>query len=95
MKSINVVCSNVLTFDYLLTFFSFSGGIVTFTPEAIRRDPFGIRKKMKAIHQHPFWSCFILPTALGMAIRLDAGDADAVELFRKSVPCPFNHPSLS
>lgn len=63
---------------------------MTFTPLAIDQDPIGVKKKIKEIHQHPFWACYILPTALGMTVKLEAGSADPVDLFQKLVPSSFH-----
>ncbi|KAF7306639.1 Chromo domain-containing protein [Mycena indigotica] len=46
------------------------GGVVTFTPSALYEDPWGIVNKIKQIADHPLWTCYMLPSVLGMATKL-------------------------
>ncbi|KAJ7630621.1 hypothetical protein FB45DRAFT_916103 [Roridomyces roridus] len=57
------------------------GGIVTFTPSALVQDPWGVINKIKALHKHPLWMGYILPSTLGMATRLVTGGEDALAAF--------------
>ncbi|KAF7328022.1 Chromo domain-containing protein [Mycena kentingensis (nom. inval.)] len=47
-----------------------SAGIVTFTPSALYEDPWGIVDLILLLHAHPLWMCYMLPSVLGMAIRM-------------------------
>ncbi|KAJ7148940.1 hypothetical protein C8R43DRAFT_952183 [Mycena crocata] len=47
------------------------GGVVTFTPEALTGDAWGVLRTIRKIHAHPAWECFLAPEAVGMALRLD------------------------
>ncbi|KAG6831266.1 hypothetical protein H0H92_011776 [Tricholoma furcatifolium] len=46
------------------------GGIVTFTPQAIADDPVGVLHRIRQIHCHPMWDCYLLPWVLGMVTSL-------------------------
>lgn len=46
-----------------------SGGVVTFTPEAIMDDYLGVLNRIRQIESHPLWTCYILPSVLGMVAR--------------------------
>ncbi|KAG6819205.1 hypothetical protein H0H93_014345, partial [Arthromyces matolae] len=48
------------------------GGIVTFTAEALEQEPWQVCKQIRYINGHPLWGCYILPSALGLAIQLHA-----------------------
>jgi hypothetical protein len=52
------------------------GGIVTFTADALLEDPIGAAQLMSQIAIHPFWDCYLLPSAVGMAVRFlcEGGD---------------------
>ncbi|KAJ6627259.1 hypothetical protein B0H10DRAFT_431154 [Mycena sp. CBHHK59/15] len=61
------------------------GGIVTFTPDALYEDPWGMISKMKIIDQHPLWTCYILPSVFGMAIKLSGADEDPLAAFDRGL----------
>ncbi|KAJ7131911.1 hypothetical protein C8R46DRAFT_924106, partial [Mycena filopes] len=52
------------------------GGVVTFTPEALAADAFGVLRAIRDIHAHPLWTCYLLPQVLGIAIQLAQTCAD-------------------
>ncbi|KAJ7099574.1 hypothetical protein B0H15DRAFT_927978 [Mycena belliarum] len=47
------------------------GGIVTFTPNALLLDPWGVLKALNQGHTHPLWVCYLLPQVIGLALRLN------------------------
>ncbi|KAG6814601.1 hypothetical protein H0H92_000130 [Tricholoma furcatifolium] len=47
-------------------------GIVTFTALALIDDLIGVLHWIKQIHGHPLWACYILPSVLGMAAKVNA-----------------------
>jgi hypothetical protein len=46
------------------------GGVVTFTPEALLNDAWGVLKTIRLIHAHPLWTCYLIPQVMGMAVKL-------------------------
>ncbi|KAJ7686511.1 hypothetical protein B0H17DRAFT_712999 [Mycena rosella] len=61
------------------------GGVVTFTPEALVRDAWGVLKTIRNIHAHPLWICYLLPQVIGMALRLYEED-ESMQDYRGSLP---------
>lgn len=62
------------------------GGVVTFTPEAITNDYIGVLHRINQLSSHPLWTCYILPSVLGM-IATGEGVEDPFALFdRCAVP---------
>ncbi|KAJ7666449.1 hypothetical protein B0H17DRAFT_1089829 [Mycena rosella] len=57
------------------------GGVVTFTPSALYEDPWGVINTMKVIDKHPLWTCYILPSVLGMATKLSSPEEDPLVAF--------------
>ncbi|KDR85205.1 hypothetical protein GALMADRAFT_233893 [Galerina marginata CBS 339.88] len=57
------------------------GGIVTFTPFAMHSDPIGIANLIRKINAHPRWTCYILPSALGLLAKLECGNEDPFKVF--------------
>ncbi|EMD41671.1 hypothetical protein CERSUDRAFT_110243 [Gelatoporia subvermispora B] len=51
------------------------GGVVTFTPTALIKDPIGITNLVRKVDEHPLWTCFILPSVLAMAAKLVSQNA--------------------
>jgi hypothetical protein len=47
------------------------GGVVTFTPEALLNDAWGVLKTIQLIHAHPLWTCYFIPQVMGMAVKLN------------------------
>ena len=47
-----------------------TGGIVTFTPEAIIENYPEVLKKIWQLHDHPLWDCYLLPSVLGMVLQV-------------------------
>jgi hypothetical protein len=56
---------------------------VTFTASAIIEDPFGVFKLIDQIAQHPLWECYVLPSVIGLALKLVYGGDDPISLFDK------------
>ncbi|KAF9268402.1 hypothetical protein L218DRAFT_1073705 [Marasmius fiardii PR-910] len=52
------------------------GGVVTFTAKALLRHPDVILEKTQAIAEYDLWTCYIIPTVLGMAATLFYKDKD-------------------
>ncbi|TFK76887.1 hypothetical protein BDN72DRAFT_15333 [Pluteus cervinus] len=46
------------------------GGVVTFAPHVLMRDPVGIAELINEVDEHPLWLGYILPSAIGLAARL-------------------------
>lgn len=65
---------------YCLTFGT-KGGIITFTPEAIADDVFGICETIHAIHEHPLWSCYVLPAVVGAVAKMVCNGLDPMGEF--------------
>ncbi|KAJ6604313.1 hypothetical protein DFH09DRAFT_1300550 [Mycena vulgaris] len=61
------------------------GGVITFTPSALYEDPWGVINTMKVIDKHPLWTCYILPSVLGMAIKLASPGEDPLAAFDRGV----------
>ncbi|RDB28456.1 hypothetical protein Hypma_015299 [Hypsizygus marmoreus] len=57
------------------------GGVVTFTPRAIVEDPIGILCKISQLHSHPLWTCYVLPSVLGMVAKLHCDGEDPLTAF--------------
>nr|GAT49727.1 predicted protein [Mycena chlorophos] len=61
------------------------GGVVTFTPSVLYEDPWGIVTKIKEIAGHPLWACYMLPSVLGMAVRLCCPGEDPLAAFDSGI----------
>jgi len=59
------------------------GGIVTFTPDALVADPFGICQLITRLAKHPLWNCYVLPSTIGMAAKLTSGGVDPLIVYDK------------
>ncbi|KAF8167891.1 hypothetical protein B0H34DRAFT_683559 [Crassisporium funariophilum] len=64
------------------------GGVITFSPSAMLHDPVAILQKIRQIHKHPLWTCYILPAALGMLVRMICGDTDPLSALKSET---FTH----
>ena len=49
-----------------------AGGVVTFLPSAFLLQPLDTLELIKKIHDHPFWTAYILPSVLGLVAELSA-----------------------
>ena len=56
---------------------------MTFTPDALLEDPIGAAQLMRQIAMHPFWDCYLIPSAVGMAVRFLCEGADPLSEFRR------------
>ncbi|KAJ7082276.1 hypothetical protein B0H15DRAFT_952659 [Mycena belliarum] len=45
-------------------------GVVTFTPQALLRDTWSVLKTIRLIHDHPLWTCYLIPQIVGLAASL-------------------------
>ncbi|KAF9480026.1 hypothetical protein BDN70DRAFT_920799 [Pholiota conissans] len=59
------------------------GGVVTFSPSAMRSNPHDIYHLMTQINRHPLWTCYILPSALGMVATMECGTEDPLKIFNR------------
>ncbi|KAF7339742.1 Chromo domain-containing protein [Mycena sanguinolenta] len=59
------------------------GGVVTFTASALYEDPWGVVDKIKIINKHPLFTCYILPTVIGMAAKLCSPEEDPLAAFTR------------
>ncbi|KAJ7131914.1 hypothetical protein C8R46DRAFT_924078, partial [Mycena filopes] len=66
------------------------GGVVTFTPEALASDAFGVLKTIRDIHAHPLWTCYLLPQVLGIAVHLAQTCADDTPNYTGAIPSNLN-----
>jgi hypothetical protein len=64
-----------------------SGGVVTFTPSALFEDPVGACQLMAQIAEHPLWTCYLLPSVVGMLAQLTCRKRDPLAVFDQ---CVFN-----
>ncbi|KAJ4500309.1 hypothetical protein C8R41DRAFT_481264 [Lentinula lateritia] len=64
------------------------GGIVTFTPNALLSDPLGVHERILQIEEHDFWTCYILPAVIGMAVSIAYRDREHV--IQKRIACEAN-----
>ncbi|KAJ3867956.1 hypothetical protein EV359DRAFT_61046 [Lentinula novae-zelandiae] len=64
------------------------GGIVTFTPNALLSDPVGVHERILQIEEHDFWTCYILPAVIGMAVSIAYRDREHV--IQKRIACEAN-----
>lgn len=60
---------------------SCAGGIVTFTPNSIAKDPLGAHHLIMKLNRHPLWASYIVPAALGMLASIACGTGDPVKTF--------------
>ncbi|KAJ6611277.1 hypothetical protein B0H10DRAFT_1953154 [Mycena sp. CBHHK59/15] len=67
---------------------TYAGGVVTFTPEALIIDPWGVLKAIRNIQAHPLWACYLLPQVLGMAVRV-CKEVEYVDSYRGPFPLAF------
>lgn len=58
--------------------------MVTFTAAALLEDPMGILDRISQIAEHPLWTCYIIPSVLGMAAKLKYRDEDPLSAFDQS-----------
>lgn len=61
--------------------FMATGGIVTFTPDALLEDPIGAAQLMRQMSMHPFWDCYLLPSVIGMAAKSSC-EGDPLSAFK-------------
>ncbi|KAH9486781.1 hypothetical protein JR316_0000846 [Psilocybe cubensis] len=72
---------NHYAIDKLLTWFAnnhafiSNGGIVTFTPLALRSNPLRAFQLIRQIDKHPLWASYIVPSALGLLASLECGES--------------------
>ncbi|KAJ7183516.1 hypothetical protein C8R46DRAFT_1186538 [Mycena filopes] len=66
------------------------GGVVTFTPEALAGDAFGVLRIIRDIHAHPLWTCYLLPQVLGIAVHLAQTCADDTPNYTGAIPSSLN-----
>ncbi|KAJ7131933.1 hypothetical protein C8R46DRAFT_1201870 [Mycena filopes] len=66
------------------------GGVVTFTPEALAGDAFGVLRIIRDIHAHPLWTCYLLPQVLGIAVHLAQTCADDTPNYTGAIPSDLN-----
>ncbi|KAJ7188675.1 hypothetical protein C8R46DRAFT_1184034 [Mycena filopes] len=62
------------------------GGVVTFTPEALVDDPWGVLRTLREIDAHPLWTCYLLPQVVGMAHKLSQSREDDSPEYREALP---------
>ncbi|KAJ7152917.1 hypothetical protein C8R46DRAFT_1302324 [Mycena filopes] len=62
------------------------GGVVTFTPEALASDAFGVLRIIRDIHAHPLWTCYLLPQVVGIAIQLAQTCANDTPNYTGAIP---------
>ncbi|KAJ7608052.1 hypothetical protein DFH06DRAFT_211268 [Mycena polygramma] len=62
------------------------GGVVTFTPNTLVEDALGVFRAIRNIDAHPLWVCYVLPQALGMAVKLSQQREDAPESYTGMLP---------
>ncbi|KAF7351144.1 hypothetical protein MSAN_01676900 [Mycena sanguinolenta] len=67
------------------------GGAVTFTPEALVNDAWGVLKTIRLIHAHPLWTCFLTPEVVGMAVKLIQLREDEMPEYTDTLPFAFNN----
>lgn len=56
------------------------GGVVTFTPDALVRNPVQCFELAGQIHKHPLWACYILPCVLGAVATVVSCGSDPSEV---------------
>ncbi|KAJ7597472.1 hypothetical protein C8J56DRAFT_771636 [Mycena floridula] len=57
------------------------GGVVTFTATALMTDTLSILERINQIEEHPLWASYIIPSVLGLAVKLVYHDRDPLEAF--------------
>ncbi|KAJ6593484.1 hypothetical protein B0H19DRAFT_1090548 [Mycena capillaripes] len=62
------------------------GGVVTFTPEALADDAWGVLQLIQHIDAHPLWTCYLIPQVLGMAIKLNQLREDEMPEYADTLP---------
>jgi hypothetical protein len=66
----------ILVIPSCLSVWFFLGGIITFTPAAMHRDPVKVRQLIIQVGRHPLWECYILPASLGLLAQIECGTDD-------------------
>lgn len=62
-----------------------AGGVVTFVPQAALDDYPDLIHRIRQIYSHPFWTAYVIPSAVGMIARMICGKDDPVAVFDRSV----------
>ncbi|KAF8640769.1 hypothetical protein AX17_000419 [Amanita inopinata Kibby_2008] len=57
------------------------GGIITFTPQSVLDDFQGVLHRIRQVHAHPLWACYIMPSVLGMIARLTCRNEDPLHVY--------------
>lgn len=57
------------------------GGVITFTPQAALDDFFGLLHRIRQAHTHPLWTCYVLPSVIGMIATLVCGNEDPIAVY--------------
>jgi hypothetical protein len=61
------------------------GGVATFTPSALFEDPVGACQLITQISDHPLWTCYLLPSVVGMLAKLTCRERDPLAVFDQCV----------
>ncbi|KAF5364934.1 hypothetical protein D9758_008088 [Tetrapyrgos nigripes] len=49
------------------------GGVVTFTPLALAKNPDGLSRIFQRVSEHPLWVGYVIPSVIGLAVKLHYG----------------------
>lgn len=58
-----------------------TGGVATFTPSALCKNPWACIQRIREIEKHPLWTAYLLPSVVGMAARIACGVEDPLAVF--------------
>jgi hypothetical protein len=65
--------------------FTLTGGVITFTPQSALDDFFGLLHRIRQAHTHPLWTCYVLPSVIGMIAKLVCGNEDPIAVYDRSL----------
>ncbi|KAF8349877.1 hypothetical protein F5887DRAFT_1070130 [Amanita rubescens] len=57
------------------------GGVITFMPQAALDDYPDLIHRIRQTYSHPFWTAYVIPSALGMIARMICGQDDPLAVF--------------
>jgi hypothetical protein len=81
------MCSQQVCFCHIFIsrfFFDIDiGGVLTFTANCLLANPHQLLKKVKEVAVHPLWCAYIIPSVLGLAMKLFYGPKNPLDEYDK------------
>ena len=76
IRGLNISGMNPTTLSRAYLNTSPTGGILTFTPNALVTDPDGVDRLIERVASHEHWACYVTPIVLGAAVQWAKGSGN-------------------